>query len=423
MRHRILLFATALILLAPACRHNPAPGPAKNHDSAASFGDSIPISNGLTGKVFLLPDTTRSLPDFDTLEPLPNPVYASEINVPWQKWSAGFPGLRGRFEWFGIEYTGSFQPHLAGNYHFKLISDDGSKLYIDDKLFLNNDGIHAEWAVKDSIYLSDSMHTIKIDYFQGPRYELALQLFWHLGDSADRIFPGKDIEIYPPKPPSRWWIWLLIGLAILFLGFLLFQNRKKNKMKAINGNSILAAALICSTFWFTGCSGTASSGPSSPETASATQASAGSSTGASFSAVLDGTKFSSNTSTDNLNAAFSITADGQKRLFFMLADPDNPVQKLTFDLPDKEGPTTISILPKFSFEGYVTKDWVVYVDDGLTVNITSRSSTRLSGTFSGNYRLENINTPNNKVSLQVTDGKFDIPFSTSAQWKKVYHAE
>jgi hypothetical protein len=62
------------------------------------------------------------------------------------------------------------------------------------------------------------------------------------------------------------------------------------------------------------------------------------------------------------------------------------------------------------------------VDDGLTVNITSRSATRLSGTFSGNYRLENVKTPNNKVSLQVTDGKFDIPFSTSAQWKKMYNA-
>lgn len=107
----------------------------------------------------------------------------------------------------------------------------------------------------------------------------------------------------------------------------------------------------------------------------------------------------------------------------MLADPDNPVQKLNFDLPYKAGATTITILPKFSFEGYVTKDWTVYVDDGLTVNITTLGATRLSGTFSGKYRLENVNTPNAKVSLQVTDGKFDIPFSTSAQWKKVYHAE
>ena len=168
MKQYILPFAAILSLFVAACHHNPGEGGAKN--SASSFGDSIAISNGLTGKIFLLPDTTRSLPDFDTLEPQPDRIYASEINVPWQNWSAGFPGLRNRFEWFGIQYTGGFQPRLAGNYHFKLISDDGSKLYIDDKLFLNNDGIHAEWAVKDSIYLSNSIHTMRIDYFQGPRY-------------------------------------------------------------------------------------------------------------------------------------------------------------------------------------------------------------------------------------------------------------
>jgi hypothetical protein len=189
-------------------------------------------------------------------------------------------------------------------------------------------------------------------------------------------------------------------------------------MKQTNSNFTLAGCLVCISLWIAGCSGPASSQPLPPGPASSP-----SSTGASFSAIIDGTKFSSGTGTDNLNAAFIVNDNGQKRLFFMLADPDNPVQKLNFDLPYKAGATTITILPKFSFEGYVTKDWTVYVDDGLTVNITTLGATRVSGTFSGNYRLENVNTPNAKASLQVTDGKFDIPFSTSAQWKKFYHAE
>lgn len=226
MKQSILLVAAVLILLLQGCHQSPATPGVQNHDSSSLFGDSVPISHGLTGKVFLLPDTTRSLPDFDTLTPLPDRVYASEINVPWQKWSAGFPGLRGRFEWFGIEYTGSFQPHRAGVYHFVLNSDDGSKLFIDDKLFLNNDGIHAEWQVRDSIYLSDSLHSIKIDYFQGPRYELALQLYWHLGDSANRVFPGKDFVLYPPKPANYWWIWLLIGLAVVAIAGVIYGRRR-----------------------------------------------------------------------------------------------------------------------------------------------------------------------------------------------------
>jgi hypothetical protein len=152
---------------------------------------------------------------------------------------------------------------------------------------------------------------------------------------------------------------------------------KEEKMKPINSHFILAGCMVCISLWLAGCSGTASSEPSSPGPASSIQASSGSSTGASFSAIVDGTKFSSSIGTDNLNAAFVVNEDGQKKLFFMLADPDNPVQKLNFDLPYKAGATTI-----------------------LTVNVTTLGATRVSGTFSGNYRLENVNTPNARVSLQ-----------------------
>ena len=220
----------AAVLMGTACQNTPGQGAGKKTDSStSSFGDSIPVANRLLGRVFLLPDTTRTLPDFDSLTPLDNPIYASEINVPWQKWSAGFPGLRDRFEWFGIEYTGTFRPNKAGTYLFKLISDDGSKLWIDDKLFLNNDGIHSDWPVKDSIFLSDAVHSIKIDYFQGPRYELALQLYWSLGDSPLKIFPGKDFVLFTPKPANHWW-WILIVLGILLLvAGLVYWKKKKRK--------------------------------------------------------------------------------------------------------------------------------------------------------------------------------------------------
>ncbi|MGH2564025.1 MAG: hypothetical protein ACRDE5_05915, partial [Ginsengibacter sp.] len=38
-------------------------------DSTA-FGDTTFITNGLMGKIFLLPVTTRKLPDFDTMKPV-----------------------------------------------------------------------------------------------------------------------------------------------------------------------------------------------------------------------------------------------------------------------------------------------------------------------------------------------------------------
>jgi hypothetical protein len=219
----LVLFGLLLLLLG-ACNGKSNSSTSQQNDSTTrSFGDSVPISNGLLGRVYLLPDTTHWLPDFDTMTPVDNPVYANEINIPWQKWTSGFPGLRDRVEWFGIEYTGSFKPTKAGTYIFKLISDDGSKLFIDGKKVIDNDGIHMEWAGRDTLYLSDAPHSIKLDYFQGPRYELALQLYWNQPDSLPRIFPGKDFILYPPPSPSstRWWIWLLAALAVVALFFLL----------------------------------------------------------------------------------------------------------------------------------------------------------------------------------------------------------
>jgi hypothetical protein len=230
IRYTGVLLLSGILLMLGGCRSGGKYGGGKHADSSTrSFGDSIPVSNGLLGRVYLLPDTTRRLPDFDTLTALDHPIYANEINIPWQKWSTGFPGMRDRFEWFGIEYTGEFKPDKAGIYIFKLISDDGSKLFIDGKKVIDNDGIHAEWAERDTLYLSDSVHMIKLDYFQGPRYELALQLYWNLPDSPARIFPGKAFVLYPPKPVSWWWLWILIGLAVLSI--LLLQLKKLKKIQ------------------------------------------------------------------------------------------------------------------------------------------------------------------------------------------------
>jgi hypothetical protein len=221
MRIPLKPFVVGLLLAACHGKNNMG----QHSDSTTrSFGDSVPISNGLLGRVYLLPDTTHWLPDFDTMTPVDNPIYANEINIPWQKWSSGFPGLRDRVEWFGIEYTGSFKPTKAGTYIFKLISDDGSKLFIDGKKVIDNDGIHMEWAGRDTLYLSDAPHTFKLDYFQGPRYELALQLYWNQPDSLPRIFPGKDFILYPPQPRSYWWLWLLAAVAVIAILILL---RKK----------------------------------------------------------------------------------------------------------------------------------------------------------------------------------------------------
>ena len=48
-------------------------------------------------------------------------------------------------------------------------SDDGSQLYIDGSLVVDNDGIHPTRSRQGRIRLGTGIHTVEIHYFQGPR--------------------------------------------------------------------------------------------------------------------------------------------------------------------------------------------------------------------------------------------------------------
>ena len=199
-------------------------------DDSKAFGDSIFITNGLTGKIYLLPVNTVKLPDFDTMKHV-SIIYADSINIAPRNWSSGFPGLRDRFEWFAIEYKGFFQAKKKGEYLFRLLSDDGSKLFIDGKLVIDNDGLHGAYAKTGKVKLDDSRHSIKIQYFQGPRYQIALQLFASVDNSKEEIFPGNNFVLYAQAERENkiYYFLTLAGLVVLYFIFFFWRNNKREK--------------------------------------------------------------------------------------------------------------------------------------------------------------------------------------------------
>lgn len=200
---------------------------ARAQNDTTLFGEKGFIEHGLLGKIYFLPVNTRKLPNFDTLQPV-DTVYAQMLNVPPRAWKAGFPGLPDRFEWFALEYTGSFKARKPGLYTFTLLSDDGSKLFIDDSLVINNDGLHGTAIKKADVDLDNSTHAIKVQYFQGPRYAIALQLYAGLQKEKEAIFPGDNFTLYTHPPPDRpYWMFALAGVAVLLLIFAIFRRRKR----------------------------------------------------------------------------------------------------------------------------------------------------------------------------------------------------
>ena len=110
------------------------------------------------------------------------------IDIPARRFDQGFPGVTDRFEWFAIRYTGLVAFPTTGTYRFRVLSDDGTKLYIDGQLVLDNDGVHPTTEATGSIDLTAGNHEVVIEYFQGPRYEIALQLYMTVPGGREAIF-------------------------------------------------------------------------------------------------------------------------------------------------------------------------------------------------------------------------------------------
>lgn len=95
------------------------------------------------------------LPDFSKLKPVKDGTLAafdlSPRNLP---------------EYFGLQYTGYVQVPEEGVYAFFTDSDDGSRLYIGDKMIVDNDGLHGMVEKRGVIALAAGLHPIRVQFFQ-----------------------------------------------------------------------------------------------------------------------------------------------------------------------------------------------------------------------------------------------------------------
>jgi hypothetical protein len=68
---------------------------------------------------------------------------------------------------YGFSFTGFVQVLRAGTFTFYTNSDDGSRLWINGTLVVENGGTHGWRERSGSINLPVGYHAIKVDYFQG----------------------------------------------------------------------------------------------------------------------------------------------------------------------------------------------------------------------------------------------------------------
>jgi len=97
----------------------------------------------------------NKLPDFDTL-PVVSEGFAGQIS----------DKAAGRDDFIGLVFTGYFHAPKDGVYSFTTTSEDGTKLYVGDRLLVDNDGQHRPQSRVGFVALEAGYHPLRVEYFE-----------------------------------------------------------------------------------------------------------------------------------------------------------------------------------------------------------------------------------------------------------------
>jgi hypothetical protein len=126
--------------------------PSFSQSVAVQFVDSL--KNGVKYKLY--EGAWTKLPDFARLKPIREGIIFNfglkELDIP-------------KYE-FAIHFKSYIKTDVTGEYKFYTKSNDGSQLFIGDKLVVDNDEEHGVEERSGTIYLTAGRHPIEVTYFQ-----------------------------------------------------------------------------------------------------------------------------------------------------------------------------------------------------------------------------------------------------------------
>ncbi|CAJ1364916.1 unnamed protein product [Effrenium voratum] len=118
---------------------------------------------GLEGQYFYLSYSPDSIPDMDSLVP---DLVKIDLQVFQAQTLSAWPGLSVEDN-FAVRWTGYVKIEAAGMYRFTLDSDEGSRLFINGALVVDNDGVHGMQSSTGEISLVSGFHSLQLNYFEG----------------------------------------------------------------------------------------------------------------------------------------------------------------------------------------------------------------------------------------------------------------
>merc|ERR1719491_872297 len=167
---------------------------------------------GVMEEAFYKINGMRRLPDLNKRKR----TFVRKISRVWYRNTGSFwPSFKERDN-FAMRWTGYLKIKTGGMYNFYTYSDDGSKLWIDKSLVVNNDGLHGWRGRSGRKSMSAGYHSLKAEMFERGGWA-GMDLRYYGSDSNRRhvtippstLFFTGDIPTTttttppPPPPPPK----------------------------------------------------------------------------------------------------------------------------------------------------------------------------------------------------------------------------
>lgn len=143
---------------------------------------------GLKASYYRLETAPTEIPDFSGLEPEVTGVVdriAYRLSV--TAWDGLPADMTNRY---AAAFDGALWIREAGEYTFSLTSDDGSRLFVDGRPVIENDGEHTPIEVTADVALIPGVHAIRIEFFENIG-ETELVFAWACGGGSSEEVPSR----------------------------------------------------------------------------------------------------------------------------------------------------------------------------------------------------------------------------------------
>lgn len=101
---------------------------------------------------------------------------------------------------FATRHSGWLKVDTAGSYTLFVSSDDGSRVYLDGALLINNDGLHGMQERSATVTLAAGYHPLRVEFFENGG-GAGLELRWQGPGIAKQIVPASALWQEDPAPP------------------------------------------------------------------------------------------------------------------------------------------------------------------------------------------------------------------------------